>query len=309
VWRQVVSFKIPDTAYHNPDLSFDGGTTAAVPGYSTDLYSRFAADFIRREHDRPWFLWLCYNAPHGPTLPHDRHQGRYPGAPQGRYHRTICAVDEGVAEIRKALEETGQLDDTLLAFTSDNGFAWGEHGVSGKLAPYDTHMRVPLLVRYPPLVKAGSVCRSPVSVLDLPPTVMALAGVAQPWPMHGHDLQPLLRDPQAPWDHPVVLENFYLYFGPETDGGRTTGPTFPGIPWWISLADARYHYVRVLEPDVPEELYERAADPLEQRNLALEPQQAAVLAEYRRRLVAELKRMNAALADRLPPPRIGHGAA
>ena len=60
-------------------------------------------------------------------------------------HRLVCAVDEGVG-IREALEETGQLDNTLIIFTSDNGYAFGENGIQGKLAPYDAHMRIPLIV-------------------------------------------------------------------------------------------------------------------------------------------------------------------
>jgi len=220
------------------------------------------------------------------------------------YQRTICAVDEGVSEIRQALEETGQLENTVIVFTSDNGFAWGENGVQGKLVAYDAHMRIPLIVRFPAAAQAGAVCRSPVALVDLPPTLLALAGESSPWTMHGHDLRPLLRDPAASWEHAVLLENFYLRFGAETDVGRTTGPTLNGIPWWLSLADARYHYIRSLVPDVLEEFYDHGTDPLELRNLALDPQHASALAEYRERLTAELKRTHAVMADALPAPRI-----
>ena len=122
--------------------------------------------------------------------------------------------------------------------------------------------------------------------------------------MHGHDLQPLLVDPNTPWDHPVVLENFYLSFGTDTEHGCTTGAILNSIPWWISLTDSRYQYIRTLVPDMIEELYDRKNDPLELKNLALESDHATVLADQRERLIAELKRSDGVLVDKLPAPRI-----
>ena len=88
--------------------------------------------------------------------------------------------------------------------------------------------------------------------------------------MHGRDLRPLLADPQAAWPHPVLLENFYVQFGSQTDGGCTTGPTLNGIPWWLSLIDARHQYIRPLAPDIVEKFYEYGKDRQELRNLALD---------------------------------------
>lgn len=104
-----------------------------------------------------------------------------------------------------------------------------------------------------------------------------------------------------------MLENFYTTFGKDTDGGRTNSPTFNGIPWWLSLTDSRYQYIRSLVPDVIEEFYDLRADPLELRNLALEPPHAKVLADYRRRLVDELHRTSAKLVENLPEPRFAPG--
>ena len=328
VWTQPPGLGALKNSYRDPALSLDGHPPTTVPGYSTDLYTEHAVEYVRHAHDQPWLLWLCYNAPHGPSEPHERHKDRYRDAavreplvatPVSRYlhpdrighaervrnyHRTICAIDEGVARIRKTLEETGQLDNTIIVFTSDNGFAWGENGIEGKLVAYDAHMRIPLIVRFPSAAKSGAVCRTPVALIDLPPTLLAMAGESQPWPMHGHDLQPLLKDPEKQQDLGVMLENFYLRFGSETNGGQTNGPTLNGVPWWISLTDSRYQYIRSLVPDVVEEFYDHRADPLELKNLALEPAHARELAVYRDRLVAELRRTNAAMADKLPAPRI-----
>ena len=70
--------------------------------------------------------------------------------------RALVSIDEGVGRIFKALEETKQLDNTLIVFTSDNGYFWGEHGLGDKRAAYEESIRVPLLMRYPKLIKAGS---------------------------------------------------------------------------------------------------------------------------------------------------------
>ncbi|MBI2481687.1 MAG: sulfatase-like hydrolase/transferase [Planctomycetia bacterium] len=336
VWQQppgLGALRDPrNSPYLDPALTIDGQGAHKATGYSTDLYSKHAVEYIRRDHDQPWFLWLCYNAPHAPLQPHSRHQDRYRDAPVRvplvttpvsrymhsdqaeyaesvrQYHRLICAVDEGVAEVRQALEETGQLDNTIIIFTSDNGYAWGENGIQGKLVAYHAHMRIPLIVRFPAVAQAGAVCRTPVALVDLPPTLLALTGESQPWPMHGRDVQHLLQNPDAGQDDPVMLENFYTTFGRDTDGGRTNSPTLNGIPWWLSLTDSRYQYIRSLVPDVIEEFYDLRADPLELRNLALEPSRAEQLADYRRRLIDELQRTDAKLVKNLPEPRLAPGS-
>ncbi|UCD30085.1 MAG: sulfatase-like hydrolase/transferase, partial [Planctomycetota bacterium] len=251
VWDQA---DIKGDWYNDQLISIDGAPKNVMPGYSTDVYTRFAVEEINRDHDRPWFMWLCYNAPHLPNTVHPRHRDRYQGVevpipsdvfgprpgkpaymkmfamckrkkdPSGSYtimaggqtlpqfvrdyNRLICAVDEGVGQILDALARIGQLDNTLIVFTSDQGFAIGEHGYVWKVGPYEACMRIPLIVRLPGRVAKGGVCDHPVALVDLPPTFFALAGLPLPWKMHGHDLQPLLKNPQADWDHPVLLEHF-----------------------------------------------------------------------------------------------------
>ncbi len=310
--------------YFNPLVSTDGKAARHRAGYSTDLYTDYAIRFIRREHDRPWFMWLSFNATHMPALHHRRHREKYTDVPLERplvlapaahsidyseatirnYHRLVLAVDEGIGRIRSALAETGQLDDTVIVFTSDQGFGFGEHGVKGKLAPYDANMRIPLIVRYPPMVPAGSVNDRPIGILDLPPTFLALAGVSLPWKMHGHDAGALLRNPSAAWDHPVLIENFYVSFGSSTDIGRMEGKRLLGVPWWISYREGRFKYIRSLIDDTIEELYDMDSDPGEFYNLAVRPQHASLLARLRQRTLQELERTDAVFAANMPDPRI-----
>ena len=97
------------------------------------------------------------------------------------YLATLLSVDESVGRIVDALRASGQLDDTAIVFTSDNGFVLGEHGRVDKRTMYEESIRVPLLVRYPRLVKAGTVESRMVISHDLAPTLVALGG-GEPWP-------------------------------------------------------------------------------------------------------------------------------
>jgi arylsulfatase A-like enzyme len=345
VWNQA---DIKGDWYNDQILSIDGAPKGVVPGYSTDVYTRFAVEEIKRPHDKPWFMWLCYNAPHLPNTYAPRHKDRYkgaevpipfdifgprPGKPEymqaftmwkldksnpaalpmrdrqtlpeyvRSYNRLVCALDEGVGQILAALADTGQLDNTLIVYTTDQGFAIGERGFCWKVGPYEACMRMPLIVRLPGRVAQGEVCHQPVGLIDLPPTFFAMLGLPQPWPLHGHDLQPLLKDPQARWDYPLLLEHFRWEFGPETDRGLTGDAALGGVPWWLTLWKGQYKYIRTLVPNEIEELYDFTRDPDERHNLALDADHASLLADYRDQMMAELVRTNAGLLKNLPAPK------
>lgn len=335
--------------YNDQTLSIDGGSKAIVPGYSTDVYTRFAEDYLRRPHDRPWMLWLCYNASHIPNTVHPRHLEQYkdadvsvppdvfpprPGKPAhmqtwtqwakgddgvpvyGRkknatplpemvrgYNRLVSALDEGVGRLMRALEETGQLENTLIVFTSDQGFAWGEHGFAWKVGAYDACIKIPMIFRLPGSVARGGVCKQPVSVVDLAPTLLGAAGVKLPWTMHGRDLRPLLKNPDTSWDRSVMMEHFYLRFGEQTDCAVPSEKDQGPLPWWISLRHGRHKYIRTLRPDEIEELYDLESDPHEWTNLALASENRKLLSGFRTKLAAELERTGAGLRKNLPPPR------
>jgi arylsulfatase A-like enzyme len=219
------------------------------------------------------------------------------------YNRLVAAVDEGVGRLLDALEETGQLDHTLIVYTSDQGFAWGEHGFAWKVGGYDACIKAPMLFRLPSRVAQGAVCPQPVTVVDLAPTLLAMAGVERPWPMHGRDLSPLLENPDADWDLPAMMEHFYQKFGEQTDCAVPDKDAQGPLPWWILLRQDRYKYIRTLAHNEVEELYDLEADPQELHNLALEPDSRPLLRRFRAQLAAELKRTHAALLANLPPPK------
>jgi arylsulfatase A-like enzyme len=216
-----------------------------------------------------------------------------------QYNRAVRALDEGVGQVVAALEEMGQLDNTLIVFTSDQGLAWGQHGFRHKFAPYDANLLAPMIMRLPGLIPAGTVCETPIGGQDIPPTFLSLIGMEPPWKMHGEDLTRLLVNPETRWDRTLLLENTRYCFGDDTNAG--CGEAENGIPWWIFLRTSRYKYIRWLVPGEIEELYDLENDPEELVNLALEPECHELLAQCRRGVLDELRRTDAGMVDNLPP--------
>jgi arylsulfatase A-like enzyme len=216
----------------------------------------------------------------------------------------VPAIDEGVGELVTALRETGQLDNTLVVFTADQGFAMGEHGMRMKIAPYDANYRSPLIVSFPGVTPAGRVCGVTPNAPDLIATVFAVARVPLAAGMHGRDLTPLLRDPAAAWPHPTLYEHTGEHYGDDVARVLRTDARdaiYQKVPWYTAVVRERWKFVRYLQPGVPEELYDLAADPAELHNRAADPAHAARLTVMRDGLAAELRRTNAP-TEMLPRP-------
>ena len=138
--------------------------------------------------------------------------------------RCLAAVDEGVGQLLAALEDTGQLDNTVFIYTSDNGFLMGEHGrFNDKRLAYEESLRVPFLIRYPKLIEPGSVRNALVLSIDVAPTLLERAGVESITPMHGQSFVPLLRNANAPWRDAFLAEYFHEKVAPVFPPGRQSG--------------------------------------------------------------------------------------
>jgi N-acetylglucosamine-6-sulfatase len=189
----------------------------------------------------------------------------------------LLAVDEGLGRIFDALAAAGVLDQTVVVFTSDNGFFFGEHGLSlERRLPYEESIRNPLLLRYPPLAPAGQRLGQLVLSVDLAPTMLDLARVPIGDHIQGRSLVPLLRRDEPEWRQSVLVE-FYTYENP--------------MPWLVdmdyrALRTERHKYVHWMQHPDLDELYDLAVDPYEMRNLADDPGSAGL----RRELRAELGR-------------------
>lgn len=220
-----------------------------------------------------------------------------------QYHQGVLAIDDSVGRLRETLEETGQLDNTLIVFAADQGIAWGQKGFQQKIAPYDANIRGPLIMSFPGRIPEGKVCPTPVGGTDLPPTFFSMVDLPLPWKMHGHDLTPLLKNPDMDWPHPVLTALTGEKYGSDTD----VIPTDPAIlyktakvPWWVSLMRGRHKYIRTLIEGETEELYNLEKDPEELVNLAHDPEHLEMLRKMRAETLAELKRTDAGMVDSLP---------
>jgi arylsulfatase A-like enzyme len=216
----------------------------------------------------------------------------------------VPAIDEGVGELLAALKETGQLENTLIIYTADQGYAMGEHGMRMKIAPYDANYRSPLIVSMPKTVAEGKVCKQTPNAPDLIATFFALSGIKAPDSLHGRDLTPLLKDPAANWPYPCLYEHTGEHYGDAVGKLLTDDPKkaiYQKVPWYTAIVHGGWKYIRYLQPGVPEELYDLTADPDELKNLAADGRHAEKLASLRAAMAAELKRTSAPAAM-LPTP-------
>ncbi len=195
--------------------------------------------------------------------------------------RMLAAVDEGLGRLLRQLEESGQLDRTFFVFTSDEGYFYGEHGLSvERRLAYEESIRIPLLIRYPALIKAGTVVDAMVLNLDLAPTILELAGVRVPADVHGRSLLPLLSGRES-----ALHDNFLIEYFSDT--------VFPRVHrmGYKAVRSDRWKYIHYLEIQDADELYDLQRDPYELHNLVREPRAAVGLDRMR----AELAKLQASI--------------
>lgn len=213
----------------------------------------------------------------------------------------VPAVDEGVGRLMATLRETGQLENTIVVYTADQGFGMGEHGFRTKLGPWDATYRSPLIMRVPGLTPAGQVCAQPVNAPDLIATFAALTGVPLPWGGHGRDLTPLLRDPAAPWPHACLYEHTGQQYGSDVAKTVATDPAravHNRVPWYVAVVQDRWKLIHYLRAGVGDELYDLQRDPDELENRIADPRERARLERLRAALAAELERTGAGFGVR-----------
>jgi N-acetylglucosamine-6-sulfatase len=181
---------------------------------------------------------------------------------------SLLAVDEAVVSIMNALRADGELDNTLVIFTSDNGFFHGEHRMpSEKMLAYEPSIRVPLIMRGPG-VPDGAERRQLVTNADLAPTILDVAGASGTKPQDGSSLLPLLADPRLEWGRDLLIE----------------GPEGFNVTSFEALRTYRYVYVEYVTGE--RELYDLERDPHELRSVHDDPAYAPIRAQLARRLRA-----------------------
>jgi N-acetylglucosamine-6-sulfatase len=178
--------------------------------------------------------------------------------------RSLLSVDRAVARIVAALRDAGELDNTVIAFTSDNGYLYGEHRYTGKTLAYEESLRVPLLMRGPG-IEPGRVLDQTGAMIDLAPTFAELAGAEPSVPVDGESLVELARDP-----HPTADRTLLVQAG-------IRGPDPHGLDWeYRGVRTGRYTFVYWLKTGFVE-LYDRRTDPYELSNVARDPRYAVIV--------------------------------
>ncbi|MBI3822206.1 MAG: sulfatase [Planctomycetes bacterium] len=188
------------------------------------------------------------------------------------YYRLVTGIDREVGRILAELERLGFVDDTIVIFTSDNGYFFGEHGLADKWFLYEESIRVPLIVFDPslPQQRRNRTVEAMTLNIDLAPTMLDYAGVAMPKSMQGQSVRPWIRGESPKWRDDWFYEHHTaIKIIPPSEGVRTTRWTY--LRW---LKDAN---------NPVEELYDLQADALQERNLASVPEHQKTLRELRAR--------------------------
>jgi arylsulfatase A-like enzyme len=241
-----------------------------------------------REHDRPFFLFVHYFDPHSPWVPPAELARRFPpaAAPTGglrvlkaRYDAEIAFADQQIGALLDALEERGLAENTLVAITADHGEGLMQHGhLLHGAQIYEEQVRVPLLLRWPGRLPAGRVIEGAVSLIDLAPTLLELAGVppAANGAMQGRSLVPVLEareriDPLLP----------IFLFRQHYEHGFDSGTPVAGEQYGVRLGDWKL----ILGPEEgTRQLFDVARDPRERSDRAAE--EPSLVAELERRIAA-----------------------
>jgi arylsulfatase A-like enzyme len=258
------------------------GQPVEVKEHLTAAFAKEAVSFIDRHPDKPWFLYLAFNAPHGPQEPTAEREKLFAGIePERRrkYLAQITLLDDAVGIVTRALAESGQAKRTLVFFLSDNG---GPVTVPAKNEPlrgmkgqvYEGGMRVPFVVSWPGRLPAGATYDSPVSSLDIFATAVALAEVSVPTgkKYDGVNLMPYLEGKSKTPPHDRLFWR--------TEGGQQ-----------LAVREGRWKLVRL--KDKPPELFDLDTDIAETRDLA------ALKPEITRRLAEALDAWNKELIPKL----------
>ena len=299
--------------------------------YLVDVLSRKSSEFIQQQSDKPFFLYVAPYVPHQPATPAPRYADAFPGVqaprtasfnqadmsaePQWLQRRplldpqqidaidqlyrkrlqSMLGVEDLVQNVVDTLQKTGQLDNTYIVLTSDNGFHLGQHRLPpGKQTAFEEDIHVPLIVRGPG-VPQGKKVDDPAMNIDFAPTFAELAGAKVPGFVNGRSLVPAMHGKKPDSERKDVLVEHYAEgrgrqrsgaagtaqqdpdndTNPPDSGTPSTGPQAPavrrgqfralGIPDYAAIRTDRYTYVEYVTGE--RELYDRRADPDELHNI------------------------------------------
>jgi len=300
-------------SYYDPIISENYGPGKEYKGHVTDILTDKAIDFIRKEHSKPFCLLLWFKAPHRSFQPAERFKslyaddvipepdnflddyrgrpdavknanmkiGDFADAPDYQtfvkdYYRCLAGVDENVGRVLDTLAARCLEENTVVLYAGDNGFFIGEHHFFDKRFMYEESIRVPLLIKYPKIIRSSVVISEMALNVDIAPTILNLAGIPVPEDFDGRSLRPVLEEKKTDWRKDFLYE-YYEY--PGAHSGRMNRGVRTG----------RWKYIHYFEEPQEFELYDLQNDPQEMNNLIHDPSHRAEVEMLRRRL-KELRR-------------------
>jgi arylsulfatase A-like enzyme len=258
-----------------------------IKGFTNGIFANDAIDFLNSPEakEKPFLLWLASTLPHSPYKPNPSHfEHLYEAQPAEQlippafpshshfklsqegtppdssapviddYYKAVSYLDELTGRVLKALEKQGLAHNTIVVFLGDNGLMTGSRGVNGKVVPWEESVRVPLIIYAPKFAAMKGSSDVPVSSLDLPATMLLMAGIALPKNWVGRDLGPVLA------------------------GNKNHGINYAISEWTDTESQFRHYTHRLIrtpqyklirwdKPDKPDELYDLISDPHELKNV------------------------------------------
>ncbi len=209
------------------------------------------------------------------------------------YLRCIASVDKNVGRLLKYLDDSGLAENTVVIYTSDQGFYLGDHGWFDKRFMYEFSLRMPLLVRHPKVIKAGTVTDAMALNLDFAPTFLDLAGVDKPKDMQGRSLRPILAG-KTPADWRTSMYYHYYEY-----------PAVHSVKRHYGIRTKRYKLIHFYHDIDAWELYDLEKDPNELNNVYGSPGSAEIV----KKLKAELEQLRKEFKDTTGPADVARKKA
>jgi len=224
--------------------------------------------------DKPMWVQNRKNSRHGVDVPF----GNKIDIPTiyRQYMETLLAVDDSVGRVLDTLKKKNLLESTLVIYMGDNGYAWGEHGMTDKRSAYDESMRIPLIVHCPELIKPGISVPQMLANIDIAPTILTAAGLVPPQSLDGRSFLPLVQGNATPWRDSLLYEYYWEW-------------NFPMTPTIHALRTSRYKFIRPYGLWDIEELYDLENDPKEIVNLINDRSHQQVVKDLKQQLFQTLK--------------------
>ncbi|NND68101.1 MAG: sulfatase-like hydrolase/transferase [Halioglobus sp.] len=324
----VASFMAQGTYYDAPfvvtnpwfDMLGFGPRWTQTEGHVDERTLDYLLDYLDAPRAQPFAVVVGLKGAHQPFTAMEQHRGRFasneiqapanwshfppwvprrtlsPEPPSGNRTitamlETVLSVDESVGRILRAMDERDLADNTLVVFTSDNGYYLGEHLLGDKRSAYEPSMRVPLLLRYPGVIPRGAISDALVLNIDIAPTLVDVALGSVPATMQGRSLKSLYEPPGATWREDFLYEFWQLPYaearlpGDEASSwGVLASLTTPTI---VAVRTRSHKLITYRDKPEYTELYDLVADPAETNNLA----GSAGHAELQAQMCARLQRL------------------